>query len=90
MDVIELELLRDSEVTIYTEGDTDTKARVEDFLGREYMSNDDENEDNANFRTSGSLLSGTYYIYIIEEGNLDEASEDEESKYELKIEVEQN
>lgn len=53
------------------------------------MSNDDEDEDNANFRTSGSLLSGKYYIYI-EEGNLDEASEDEESKYELKIEVEQN
>ena len=31
VDVIELELLRDSEVTIYTEGDTDTTGSVEDF-----------------------------------------------------------
>ena len=84
VDVIELQILLDSHVTVYTEGDTDTKGSVEDFFGFEYMSNDDENENNSNFRTSGSLLSGTYYIYI--EGNIDEASE-EESLYDLKIEV---
>ena len=87
VDAFELELFLDSVVTVYTEGETDTSGSVQDFSGFEYMSNDDENENNSNFRMSGSLLKGTYYIYI--EGNIDESSE-EDSVYELKIEVEPN
>lgn len=87
VDVFELELFLDSVVTVFTEGETDTNGSVQDFSGFEYMSNDDENENNSNFRMSGSLLKGRYYIHV--EGNIDESSE-EESVYELKIEVEPN
>ena len=85
VDVFELELFLDSVVTVFTEGDTDTSGSVQDFSGFEYMSSDDESENNSNFRMSGSLLKGRYYIHV--EGNIDESSE-EDSFYDLNIEVE--
>ena len=81
-DVFELEIEHDSTLTIYTEGDTDTSAVLTNLSGVEVLRNEDVDDDDSNFRLTGTIDEGTYFLSI--EGDVTK-----KSKYKLIIDVAQ-
>ena len=80
VDVFELELLRSSVVTLYTEGETDTIGELKNDQDTSLVRNDDRSETDANFRITHELSKGTYFLYI-------EGRASDPSKYRLNVEV---
>lgn len=83
LDVFEIVLARESTITIYTVGGTDTKGVLMDSFENELRSNEDSSESNSNFRISETLKSGTYHLHITGDTS-------GRSSYELKVEVDSN
>lgn len=80
IDVFELSLWYASTITIYTEGDTDTSGLLTDYSGFDLFENDDTDEDNTNFTLSGSVVEGTYFLFV-------DGSVSEKSEYKLLIDI---
>lgn len=80
IDVFEITLTRESKITMFTVGGTDTKGVLMDSSENELKSNEDSSDKNLNFRISDTLKSGTYHLHVT--GNTDGRS-----SYELKVEV---
>ena len=86
-DIFKLTLEHESNVTIYTEGETDTSGvlttKPSSYSDEEVelSSNDDATEDDANFRLSETLEEGTYFLRV-------KGSVVEESEYKLIIDLE--
>lgn len=89
-DVFELLFSRRTEVTIYTEGETDTVGRLTNMNDVDIVESDDiceENdedcEENLNFSLTYTVEEGTYYLFVT--GEITEKSE-----YTLKVDTDAN
>lgn len=89
VDVFELELKHRSQLTVFTEGLTDTIGSLKFKNGDLVEENDDSAVDDKNFHISEVVDPGFYYLFI--EGRLDEPDEEEEGEdeeagtYQLKV-----
>ena len=63
-DVFELVFVRQTTITIYTEGSTDTAGRLTNSNGVDVLANDDTSEDDLNFLLASTVDKGTYYLYV--------------------------
>ena len=64
IDIFKIEIFYLSKISIYTEGNTDTKGRLENSNGVKRFENDDTDDKNSNFLLSGTVGKGTYYLFV--------------------------